>query len=86
MNEEGCASARPEHSISECDSLIQKSMSLGGRDGFTCCVPGCFSNSNRGVDLSIYVTPNGKSKESILLRKKWLHMISCKGSQPTDGH
>ena len=65
---------------------MQKGMNLGGRGGFTCCVPGCFSNSNRDVDLSFYVIPNGKSKEKILLRKKWLHMISRKDFQPTDGH
>ena len=85
-NKEGCASARPKPSVGECDSLMQKGMHLGGRGGFTCCVPGCFSNSNTDVDLSFYVIPNGKSKENILLIKKWLHMISRKDFQPTDGH
>ena len=80
------ASARPKPSIGECDSLMQKGMKLGGRGGFTCCVPGCFGTSNRDIDLSFYVTPNGKSKEKNLLRKKWLHMISRKGFQPTYGH
>ena len=65
---------------------MQKGMNLGGRGGFTCCVPGCFSNSNRDVDLSFYVIPKGKSKEKILLRKKWLHMISQKDFQLTDRH
>ena len=85
-NKEGCASARPKPSVGEYDSLMQKGMNLGDRGGFTCCVPGCFSNSNRDVYLSFYVIPNGKSKEKILLMKKWLHMISRKDFQPTDGH
>ena len=69
-NKEGCASARPKTSVGECDSLMQKGMNVGGRGDFTCCVPGCFSNSNRDVDLSLYVITNGKSKENILLIKK----------------
>ena len=85
-SEECFASARPKSIVDECDALMQKGMNLGGRGGFTCCVPGCFSNSNRDVDLSFYVIPDGKSKEEILLRKKWLHMISRKDFQPTDGH
>ena len=85
-NKEGYASARPKPSFGEYDSLMQKGMNLGGRGGFTCCVPGCFSNSNKDVDLSFHVIPKGKSKEKNLLMKKWLHMISLKGFQPTDGH
>ena len=77
-SEECCASARSKPSVDECDALMEKGMNLGGRDGFTCCVPGFFSNSNRDVDLSIYLIPNRKSKEKILLPKKWLHMISRK--------
>ena len=69
-SEECCASARPNPIVDECDALMQKGMNLGGRCGFTCCVPRCISNSNRDVDLSFCVIPNGKSKEKILLRKK----------------
>ena len=44
--------------------------------GFTCCVPGCFSNSVRDTGLSFYSIPNGKSKEKQDLRRRWLFMIS----------
>ncbi len=46
--------------------------------GFTCCVPECFSNSSRNPELSFYAIPNGKSKEKLELRRRWLHMISQK--------
>ena len=42
--------------------------------GFTCCVPGCFSNSKRDVNLSFYGFPKEKN-----LRKRWLHKISSTG-------
>ena len=85
-SEECIASSRPKPCVDECDALMGKKVNLGGRGGFTCCVPGCFSNSNRDVDLTFFVIPNGNSKEKILLRKKWLQMISRKEFQPTDGH
>ena len=39
--------------------------------GFTCCVPGCFTNSKRDTHLSFYVFPKEKN-----LRRRWLHSIS----------
>ena len=71
-SEDCCASARPKPSVDKRDTLMQKCMNLGFRGGFTCCVPGCFSNSNsnRDVDLSFYLNPNGKSKDKVLLGKK----------------
>lgn len=49
--------------------------------GFTCCVPGCFSNSKRDVNLSFYGFPKEKN-----LRKRWLHKISRKNFSPSSGH
>ena len=48
--------------------------------GFTCCVPGCFSNSKRDVNLSFYGFPKEKN-----LRKRWLHKISRKNFSPSTG-
>ena len=50
----------------------------GGVGGFTCFVPGCFSNNKKNPELSLYNYPNGKSPESQELRKKWIHLISRK--------
>ena len=62
----------------------RQSVAVGG---FTCCVPGCFSNSKRDTNLSFYNIPNGKSKDKQLLRKKWLHAISRKDFRdPGLGH
>ena len=58
----------------------------GGADGFTCCVPGCFTNNKRNPELSFYNFPNGKSKESVERRKKWINLISRKDFSPTTGH
>ena len=49
--------------------------------GFTCCVPGCFSNSKRDVNLLFYGFPKEKN-----LRKRWLHKISRKNFSPSTGH
>lgn len=45
--------------------------------GFTCCVPGCFTNSKRDTHLSFYVF----SKENNL-RRRWLYTISRKNFKP----
>ena len=58
----------------------------GGAGGYTCCVPGCSSNNKRNPELSFYNFPNGKSKESIELRKRWINLISRKDFSPTIGH
>ena len=55
----------------------------GGDGGFTCCVPGCFSNNKKNPELSFYNFRNGKSPESQELRKKWIHLISRKNFTPT---
>ena len=49
--------------------------------GFTCCVPGCFTNSKRDTHLSFYVSPKEKN-----LRRRWLHLISRKNVNLTTGH
>ena len=51
------------------------------RGGFTCCVPHCFNNSKKDKALSFYRIPKDKT-----LRKVWLHKISRKDFEPTDGH
>ncbi|XP_061883411.1 THAP domain-containing protein 11 [Entelurus aequoreus] len=56
--------------------------------GFTCCVPGCYSNSHRDRDLRFYTFPKDNT-----LRELWLRNISRAGVsgcfstfQPTTGH
>ncbi|XP_072279059.1 THAP domain-containing protein 11 [Pyxicephalus adspersus] len=56
--------------------------------GFTCCVPGCYSNSHRDKGLHFYTFP--KDPE---LRQLWLKNVSRAGVtgcfntfQPTNGH
>jgi hypothetical protein len=66
---------------SNCTS--KKSKSSGG---FTCCVPGCFNNNKRSPELSFYNFPNGKSKESVERRKKWIRLISRVNFTPTISH
>ena len=43
-----------------CSQLKNKMASHSG-GGFTCCVPGCFSNSKRDINLSFYGFPKEKS-------------------------
>ena len=63
-------------------NLSPQSLDLAtARGGFTCCVPGCFSNSKKDKALSFYRIPKDKK-----LRKAWLHKISRKDFRPTDGH
>ena len=50
----------------------------GGAGGFTCCVPGWFTNNKRNPELSFYNFPNGKSQESVERREKWINLISRK--------
>ena len=55
--------------------------------GFTCCVPGCFSNSVRDTGLSFYIISNGKNKEKQDLQRRWLFMISRQNfDNPGIGH
>ena len=50
--------------------------------GYTCCVPGCFSNSKKHKgQFSFYVFPKDPK-----LRRKWLLNISRKNFSPTTGH
>ena len=55
--------------------------------GFTCCVPGCVSNSVRDTGLSFYIVSNGKNKEKQDLRRRWLFVISRQNiDNPSIGH
>ena len=84
----------PEHDLttrngSDCvnnDIKPQKERRRGGRGGYTCCVPGCYSNSKKDKHLSFYNFPEGKSSEKQMLRKRWIHAVSRKDFQPTIGH
>ena len=58
----------------------------GGHGGFTCCVPGCFSNNKKNPELFLYNFPNCNSEESRDLQKKWINLISRKDFSPTSGH
>ena len=58
----------------------------GGPGDFTCCVPGCFTNSKRNLELSFYNFPNGKHVRSKDLRKKWIDLIARKDFSPSKGH
>ncbi|XP_063293351.1 THAP domain-containing protein 11 [Pelobates fuscus] len=56
--------------------------------GFTCCVPGCYSNSHRDKGLHFYTFP-----KDVELRRQWLKNVSRAGVtgcfntfQPTNGH
>ena len=63
-----------------CSQEKNKMMARSG-GGFTCCVPGCFTNNERDPHLSFYVFPKKKK-----LRRRWLHSISRKSFKPTTGH
>ena len=43
------------------------------RRGYTCCVPGCYSNSKQEKHLSFYMIPKDK-----ILQTKWLNAIKKK--------
>ena len=50
--------------------------------GFTCCVPGCYNNSEKHKGkFSFYKLPRDQN-----LRRQWLHNISRKDFRPTTGH
>jgi hypothetical protein len=54
--------------------------------GFTCCVPGCFTNSKRNPEFSFYNFPSGKSEKSKELRQKWIGLIARESFSSTKGH
>ena len=62
-------------------SQEKNKMMAGSGGGFTCCVPGCFTNNERDPHLSFYVFPKKKK-----LRRRWLHSTSRKSFKPTTGH
>ena len=50
--------------------------------GFTCCVPGCYNNSEKHKGkFSFYNLPGDQN-----LRRQWLHNVSRKDFRPTTGH
>ena len=65
---------------------VMRAKKRGGPGDFTCCVPGCFTNSKRNLELSFYNFPNGKHVRSKDLRKKWIDLIARKDFSPSKGH
>ena len=61
-------------------SLCQKAntdMKKVLRGGYTCCVPGCYSNTERDKELSFHKFPRDVS-----LREKWINSIKRKDFIP----
>ena len=54
---------------------------LTSRDGYTCCVPGCYNNTKNNRELSFYKFPREK-----VTRDKWINAIKRKAFIPTDHH
>ena len=51
------------------------------RGGYTCCVPGCYSNRKKNKEKSFHKFPKEK-----LAREKWINAIKRKDFIPTDHH
>ena len=68
----------------DCSSEEVLKMASGSSEagGFTCCVPGCYNNSEKHKGkFSFYNLPGDQN-----LRRQWLHNISRKDFRPTTGH
>ena len=68
----------------DCSSEEVLKMASGSSEagGFTCCVPGCYNNSEKHKGkFSFYKLPRDQN-----LRRQWLHNISRKDFRPTTGH
>ena len=50
--------------------LDGNSLKKASRDGYTCCVPGCYSNTKKNRELSFYKFPREK-----VTRDKWINAI-----------
>ena len=51
------------------------------RGGYTCCVPGCYSNTKREKELSFHKFPRDVS-----MREKWVNSIKRKELVPGEQH
>jgi len=69
---EACASAVES-------TITSNAQTTKPRGGYTCCVPGCYSNSKREKNLSFYMIPH---KEP--LRTKWLNALKRKDFVPNE--
>ena len=68
----------------DCSSEEVSKMASGSSEagGFTCCVPGCYNNSEKHKGkFSFYNLPGDQN-----LRRQWFHNISRKDFRPTTGH
>ena len=68
----------------DCSSEEVLKMASGSSEagGFTCCVPGCYNNSEKHKGkFSFYNLPGDQN-----LRRQWFHNISRKDFRPTTGH
>ena len=70
---EACASA--------VESTVLTNQTTKLKGGYTCCVPGCYSNTKKNKNLSFYMIPrNGP------LRTRWLNAIKRKDFVPGKEH
>jgi len=73
-----------EHSeacVSAVESTLLTSQTTKPKGGYTCCVPGCYSNTTKNKNLSFYMIPwNGP------LRTRWLNAIKRKDFVPGKEH
>ena len=60
---------------------VNTDMKKALRGGYTCCKPGCYSNSKRNKDLSFHMFPRDVS-----LREKWGNSIKRKDFNPGEQH
>ena len=60
--------------------LDGNSLKTASRDGYTCCVPGCYNNTKKNRELS-YKFPREK-----VTRDKWINATKRKAFIPTDHH
>ena len=51
------------------------------RGGYTCCVPGCYTNTKKNRELSFHKFPMEKS-----IREKWVNAIKRKNFYPSEHH
>ena len=63
------------------ESQEGRGVTKGLRGGYTCCVPGCYSNMKKNKELSFHKFPKEK-----LAREKWINAIKRMDFIPTDHH
>ena len=75
------ASRESKISMVEATGMKDSRPTVKLRGGYTCCVPGCYSNSKQEKHLSFYMIPKDK-----ILQTKWLNAIKRKDFTPGKHH